>query len=427
MNDFRKRLTHGFGWVFGITFVGRVVQLAAVAVTTRLLDARDFGLLAVVTAATVLVERITTFGLDGALVQTKEVTPRMLNVVWSYQFARNMVLGIVTFCLAPLLAAFFREPAATDMIRVAAVGFPIAGIRNVGLVILRREMDFRRLGYCNLIPVIIFSVSSVFLTLAMRSVWALVFSSIVLSISMTIVSYFYQPHRPKFDFSWATVRPLFSFGLCLLGNTMLQSVREQGVVFVLGRVISVETLGFYNRSVAFSVSLFAQVQTIFWRVMFPAMSSLQTEPKLLRSVWLKATWCGFGIGLLIIIAYALGVRTFVQFVLGEYWLPIVPIMQILAVQGFMLAVTSPSEVLFQAVGRPIIGTRIQLLSTVVLAVVIWPSIVWAGASGAAFSFAVASGAVAPLTLWAAKNVITNLSAEDVSESPSVGSHDRNCV
>jgi O-antigen/teichoic acid export membrane protein len=378
MKDLRERVARGFGWVLGSTVAGRLIQLAALAITTILLTPEDFGLLAVVTASTMLIERLTTFGLDGALVQSREVTPKMLNVAWSYQLARNLILGAGTFLAAPWLAALFREPAAEQMIRVAALAFPLSGARNIGLVELRRRLDFKRLGYVNLIPLLVHAPTAVALTLAWRNVWALVCASLAMVAAGLVVSYCFAPHRPRLDFHWATARPMFSFGLCLLGNTMLQTIREQGVVLVVARTMGSEALGYYNRALAFSFTLFVQAQEMFWRVMFPALSRIQTDPIRLRAVWrrltLGALLAGVGGGACYIVAAPWAVR----WVLGEQWLPMVPLMQLFGLYAALAAITTPSEVLFQAMGRPGIGTRFQLVSTVIVAALLWPGVKWGG-------------------------------------------------
>lgn len=407
MKDLRERIARGFSWVLGSAVAGRLIQLAALAITTSLLSPENFGLLAVVTASTMLIERLTTFGLDGALVQSREVTSKMLNVAWSYQLARNTVLGAGTFFAAPWLASAFREPLAMDMIRLAALGFPISGLRNIGLVELRRRLDFERLSYSNVVPLFVHALAAVLLTLALRDVWALVYASLVLSVVGVVVSYWYQPHWPRFDFSWATAQPLFSFGLCLLGNTLMQTAREQGVVILLARAMSTEALGFYNRAFAFSFALFVQTQVMFWRVMFPAMSQLQAEPRRLRAIWLKMTrWALIG-SVLGAAGYAIIAPMAVRFVLGESWMPIVPVMQIFASYAAVAAIISPSEVLFQAMGRPIIGTRLQVVNTLLLAGLLWPCVGWLGLPGVPLAFAASAAMIMPLTLWIARRLLTD--------------------
>jgi len=401
MNSIRTHVVRGFGWVLGITVVGRLIQLVALAITTRLLTEQDFGMLAVVTAAILLLERLTTFGLDAALIQSREINTSMLNVAWSYQFVRNLVLGMATFGAAPWLASAFHEPASTDLIQVAALAFPITGLRNIGLVELRRRMDFRRLGYCDLVPATAHAVASVALTLVLKDVWALVYATLVMAAVGTLVSYQYSPHRPRFEFRWSTARPLFGFGLCLLGNTFLQTLREQGVVLLLTRSVTTETLGVYNRAVAFSFNLFVQAQAMYWRVMFPALASLQTRPDQIRSVWRRMTLLAATVAVPVLIVFTLTVPTAVRWVLGENWVPMVSTMQWFGVHAALLAVSSPSEVLFQAVGRPILGTRLQVLNTMILALLIGPGMQWLGLAGVALAFAVAAALVTPLTLWMA--------------------------
>jgi O-antigen/teichoic acid export membrane protein len=410
VENLRTRVARGFGWVVTTTAVARLCQVGAAAITTRLLAPEDFGLLAVVTAATLFVGRLTTFGLDAALVQQREVTDDMLNVAWCYQMGRNIGLGLFVFFAAPWLAWLADKPEATGLLRLASVIFPINALRNIGLVRLRRNMDFRRLSYADVIPVFVYALALILFTLWIRTVWALIYALIAQSVALAVASYFFAPHWPRWNFSWRLARPLFLFGVALLGNTVLQMLREQGVVLVLARVVTLDDLGYYNRASTFSLSLFLQGLTVFWRVAYPAMASLQTRPRQLRDAWRKASWWAFPGGVLVAVGFWLGSELAVRWVLGESWLPIVPLMQILGLYAGMGFVGAPSEVLFQAIGRPGIGTRIQAVGTVALIAVVIPWAQAQGTAGAAWSFVLAAGLTTPLMLISAYRCLGRLAS-----------------
>src|SRR5690606_18080967 len=84
-----------------------VIRLGAIAVLARLLGPEDFGLLAIVTAITGVLDGFKDLGLSTATVQRPEITHRQVsNLFWV-----NVLVGCglaLGFCVsAPLIAEFF--------------------------------------------------------------------------------------------------------------------------------------------------------------------------------------------------------------------------------------------------------------------------------------------------------------------------------
>lgn len=394
---------------------GRLLQLAAAAVTTLILDPSAFGLLAVATAAWMVVDRLTFFGLESALVQRQEITPQMMDVAWSYQLARNLILMVAVMLAAPWLAALFKQPAATNLIRVLAIAFAIAAFRNIGLVWLRRELDFRTLAITDTAPLVVQAVAAVALTYYLRTIYGIVYAVILAEVARTVVSYAFRPHLPRLVFTWKIAAPMFGFGLCLLGNTLLQTAREQGVVFVLARMVSEEELGYFNRATAFSFMLFVQALMVFWRVTYPAFSKLQSNPTLLTTAWRKANLIMVPGGCLIGLTFALVTPWVVRTVLGDVWEPIVPVMQVFGLCAALMFASAPSEVVFQAIARPILGTKLQLAGTLVLLVGLVPLVQKLGITGAAWAFVAGQAVVLVAAFPTARQALQ--ARQDVKPGP----------
>src|SRR5277367_6040374 len=105
----QKTLRGGFAKLLGqgLNFFLRAVFMIVLA---RLLDPRDFGLVAMVTAVTGVYQLFTTAGLSTATIQKANITEQQLSTL----FWINMLVGIIlsTLCAvtAPIIAKFYNEP-----------------------------------------------------------------------------------------------------------------------------------------------------------------------------------------------------------------------------------------------------------------------------------------------------------------------------
>ncbi len=87
-----------------------VIQTTATVMLARLLTPADFGLVAMVTAITVLAQGFADLGLAEATIQRKDINHDQVSTLFWINLAVGAGLTLVTAAMAPLLARFYREP-----------------------------------------------------------------------------------------------------------------------------------------------------------------------------------------------------------------------------------------------------------------------------------------------------------------------------
>src|SRR5918911_600308 len=104
------RTMHGMLWAYGSFVAARGVTLVATAILARLLDPRDFGLVALALVFTALLETVADLGVGQALVVSPEpeVADRA-DTVFVASVGLGAVLWAVVAALGPAAALFFDE------------------------------------------------------------------------------------------------------------------------------------------------------------------------------------------------------------------------------------------------------------------------------------------------------------------------------
>src|SRR5262249_2557407 len=87
-----------------------VTRTASIIVMSRLLDPKDFGLVAMVTVITGLYGLFVSAGLSQATVQAPTVTDEQLSLLFWINMAVGIVLSIICILSAPILVKFYDEP-----------------------------------------------------------------------------------------------------------------------------------------------------------------------------------------------------------------------------------------------------------------------------------------------------------------------------
>ena len=383
--DLSRKVTKGALWVTVSGICSRGLGIISSIILARLLLPSDYGLLAIATAIVSMMQGLTTTGFGSALIQKQEKPEEFLNTAWTFELAKYFILFLITFFLAPLFALFFREPAAIAVLRIISFSLIFQGLRNIGIIYFRKNLDFKKQFIFNIVPQIIYIIVVIPLAFILRNVWALVWASVMRGLVVCAISYIMHPYRPHLDFNINKAKELFNFGKWILGSSIIVILRKQGITMFVGKFLGIPMLGFFNRSEAFSTGIFMQLTGIIWQVGYPAYSQLQKVTVRLKRAYLLTlkllTFFGLPMaGGLLILSW-----DFTHLFLTDKWIAIVPVIQVLCLSAMIGFITTPAGIMFQAVGRPSIGTKIATAGVIVLAITIYPlSLKW-GITGTAVS------------------------------------------
>ena len=403
-----KKVSKGALWVTAASICARGLNVISAIILARLLAPEDFGLMAIAMAIIAFSQGTTQTGFESALIQKQDGPEDFLNTAWTFELVRYMVLFLIIFLAAPLFASFFKEPRAVAILRVISLSLVFQGLRNIGVVYFRKNLDFKKQFVMEIVPLIAYISVVIPLAFCLRNVWALVWGSLVITASLCLVSYVMHPYRPHLDFSIKRAKNLFNFGKWILGSSILVMIKQQGMTMFVGRFLGIPILGFYNRAGAFSTMIFQQVNGIVWKVGYPAYSQLQLDPDRFKQAYLKTLQLLTFIGIPMAGGLFVLSEDFVHLFLTDKWLPIVPLMQILCLQAMLNLINTPAGIAFQASGRPSIGTKISTLGVIILAIIVYPLSSRWGAAGVVASLFLSVLLTSPF-IWYMALKITNSS------------------
>jgi len=383
--DLSRKVTKGALWVTVSGICSRGLGIISSIILARLLLPSDYGLLAIATAIVSMMQGLTITGFGSALIQKQEKTEEFLNTAWTFELAKYFILFFILFFLAPLFALFFKEPAAIAVLRVISFSLIFQGLRNVGIIYFRKKLDFKRQFIFNIVPQIIYIIVVIPLAFILRNVWALVWASVVRGLAVCAISYIMHHYRPRLDFNINKAKELFNFGKWILGQSIIVIISNQGITMFVGKFLGIPVLGFYNRAGAFSTALFQNLTGIIWQVGYPAYSQLQKVTARLKRAYLLTLKLLTFFFLLMAGGLLILSWDFTHLFLTDKWISIVPVIQILCLRAMIGCITTPAGIMFQAVGRPSIGTKISAAGVIILAITIYPlSLKW-GITGTAVS------------------------------------------
>lgn len=361
MASLRQKAFSGVFWSAAQRGCDQGIHFVVSLVLARLLAPEQFGLLAMVTVFVTLATGFSDGGFSFAVIQRKKVTQTDLSSVFYFNlFLAGLMVGVL-YVVAPAVAAFYRQPELTELLRFIAIAVPFAALGKIHLTKFSKELRFRTMLSATL-PATVIS-GGVAITLAFQGwgVWALAYQAILQQGLRSLFAWFASSWRPSLEFSWASIRSMFPYGSRLAVAGFLNQAFENLYVLVIGRVFSPVDLGFYQRAQGFKRMTALNLNYVVGRVTFPVYSSIQDDPKRLKTVFIKTV---FLLSLLCFPAMALmaGVaEPLIVTLIGEKWTPAAPYLSLLAVVGSMYPLNSINLSILKALGHSKLFLRLEIL------------------------------------------------------------------
>ncbi|WP_418285042.1 lipopolysaccharide biosynthesis protein [Halorubrum sp. DTA46] len=369
-------------WATAIKVSSRLLQILMLIILARVLAPRQFGLMGIALVSLSATRNFSKIGLKTALIQQKnENVDEYLDTAWCLEAGRGVLIFAVLFVAAPFIGDLFGEPSAVPLIRVIGLGPLLFGLRNPGIIYFRKDLEFHKEFVYQVSGGIVQFVVGVGYVLISPTVWALVFAYVSADAFKFGLSYVIHNYRPWPSFDVSIARELINYGKWITASSILYFLYSEGDDAFVGWFLSATALGFYQYAYRIADTPSSEVSEILASVSFPAYSKLQDNPAELRQALLATTRVTGFITIPMAVGIALVAPSFVPVVLGDDWIPMIRIMQLLALYGMFHSITRNFGSVWKALDRPDLLAKLAALRVACIAILIWPAAARFGIEG----------------------------------------------
>lgn len=403
-NSLKARGARGAMVLTVATFIERLTRLVRNMILARLLAPEDFGLMAIIMAASVFVEASGDIGIRQSVIHNIQGRdPEYLNMAWWLQTVRALCLYAIAFLVAPLISWFYGRSELVLILRIAFVTMIFNGVMSPRAHVLEKELRFGRWVFIAQGSAALSTVLTVTLAFWIRNLWALVIGFTVEAILRCLLSFIFCPFRPRLRIDRRSLSELLRYARGMLGLTLLTIVAVKTDVVVLGKLVSAEQVGIY--ALAFTL---AQQPTVMFgytigRVLLSVFAQEQDSKQVLRRYVLRITRLTFMFGiplLILVVIYAKQILSLVwgpKYAAGAIPFAILCFSMLFSIQGLTLSK------IYLAVGQPHLHRRFVTLLAILIIGMMYPGVVLFGLSGAAGVLLLSNAiAVCAQVIWVRK-------------------------
>ena len=334
----RNQFFKGVIWTVIESWGSRFITFFVFFTLARLLDPKDFGLIALASVFTAFVQIFLDQGLGTAIVQRQNLEPEHLDSAFWTNVGTGVVLTALCIALSVPVSLFFKQPDLAPVIRWASLGLLINSFGSVQEAIFKRDLNFRLISIRSLIATLVSGVAGVAMAFAGYGVWSLVVQQLTNAFMRVLVLWISSTWRPRFKFSYPHFKDLLGFGIHLLGVNIFQFANSRADNLVIGYFFDATTLGYYavaKRLADILLDLFSHVVS---RTMVPVLSKLQEDNERLKRMFYLAIETTVLIAFPCFMWLAVLAPNIVPVLYGDKWSLSIPILQTLAIAYLLQAI-----------------------------------------------------------------------------------------
>jgi teichuronic acid exporter len=321
-------------------------------VTARLLGPADFGVAATVIAVLGLLNTAVEGLFSEALVQRAAIDDGHVDTaVWA---AFGIAAGLVLICwlVAGPAAALYGEPRMAPLLRAGSFGLLFSGYGGVQSALIRRAFAFRHLMMRTMVARLTSCGLALLLAFNGYGPWSLIAQYLGATIMGSVALWYWSsrrmPRRPRV----VPLRELWDFAGPWLANELVQvnlAKLYQALAAYLFGTYQYGLLGIGFRITETIRDLLVNVAN---NVGLPVFARVQHDPRNLARHYIAATSTLCVVALPCFAGLTICAPTIVAAILGDAWLPAVPLIQILALGTSVAFTSNLIYTVFSALGRP---------------------------------------------------------------------------
>ncbi len=329
-----------------------VLSLIVLFVVARLVGPEELGLvsiaLGVIQVLTVIVET----SLHDAIVQRQDLTDDHLHTAFWTCTGLSLLFVAACWAGAPLLAELFGQPALADLLFVMSFGLAFTGIGAVPIAVLRRNFLFKQIAVRSLFARLAGAVAGIGLAIFGYGIWALVVQYLLQAIFNGLLVWPACPFRPQRRYSLARLRELLSYGALSVGSRIVWISSVRLFTLLVGYFLGVAAVGYINIAQRVVDTLYDLLGGAAYNLAFPFFARRQHDRgELHRAYYATNEFAAMTVPP-IFAGLAVCAAPVVMLLLGDQWLPAVPMIQVLAAAAALQFILLFSNAAIMASGRP---------------------------------------------------------------------------
>ncbi len=351
MKTLKEKTATGLVWGAVNNLTTQLLMALIGIVLGRLLSPGEYGMTGMLAIFSAIAATLSDSGFTAAITNLKQVTHREYNAVFWFSTLCSLLLYAVLYFAAPLIAAFFHQPALVPLSRLVFASFVMAGIGMAHSAYMFRNMMNREKAVMNAVAILFSGIVGIVLALNGYSYWSLAWQQFVYITVINIGRLYYVRWLPTLHIDLQPIREMFGFSSKILITNIMNQVNNNVLSVIFGGLFQTKDVGNYTQAAKWNTMGHSLISGTIQQVAQPVMASINEDGegrqinvfrKMLRFTAFLSMPAMFGLAL---------IADFIVLLLGDKWTDSVALLRILCISGAFLPIQTLYQNLFISHGR----------------------------------------------------------------------------
>lgn len=388
----------GLLWSAANNWTNNILSLVLFGFLARLVAPQEFGVLALAAIFIALGQIIVNDTVSQALVQRHPLDDEHVNTAFLMMAMIGACLWAIGIMIAPIFSEYFAEPRVKLVLQVLSARLLFDALQAVPLGLLSRQLNFKVLVIRAFFANLVGGALGVILAFAGFGVWALVAQQLSNSLLTFAICLFGVAWRPRFAFSFQHARDLIPFSSFTMLTRCCFFAAGNIDRVLIGRVMDPLALAYYSFSWRVLEMVSSSLTGVAASVSFPLFARRHRDGAALEANFFTVANFTYVTTFPAFVGLATVAPDLVPLVFGKHWVPAVPLIQIMALQGAVSTTSLIHGSVVRALGRADWWLGVTVFGSVLNIAAYLFTIRYGLAAMAASSVAVAI-IVAPIHWW----------------------------
>lgn len=349
--NLKRKAVKGVIWTSIQRFSQIFVSFVSGIVLARLLEPEDYGCIGMLSIFMLVSSAFIDGGFGSALIQKKRPTQDDYSTVFFWNLGLSIIIYLILFLCAPIIADFYRLPLLCDVLRAQGIVLIINALQTVQANQLNKQFRFKKIAITLIVTSIVSLGVTIWLAYKGWGVWALVTQNILIALIPTAVYWATNKWLPKLVFSISSFKELFSFGFYMLLTSLVQNIVNNIQGLLIGRIYNPALMGYYSKAHSTEKLASTTISQVVSQVTYPLYAELQDSKERIISAVKRITssiaFLSFPLlFLLILLAEPLFILLY-----SDKWIDSIPYFQMLCLAGLAICLQSANSQTIAAIGK----------------------------------------------------------------------------
>lgn len=363
-SSLKSSFIKGVAWTTIERFASYFMQFLIGVILARLLSPNEYGILGVLLIFTNLSQVLIDSGFGNALIYFHDKNKHDISTVFVFNMFVSIFLYAIFCITSNHIESFFKIEGLALYLNVITISLLFNSLQIVPTSILKIDFKFKQLAFINSTVTIASGVLGIVMAYMGWGIWALVYQTLVKSVISSILLIYVSGFSFSFHFYKESFRKVYRYAVNLFGASAMTNIVDETTSFVIGKYLAPYNLGIFSRAKHFMMLPFNTVGSVLLTVLFPSLASVKDDYDKFRHAYIRVLRYMAMFSIPLYIFLAVESHDIVVLVLGEKWVDVVVVLQVMCLSRIFALCAMVTENTLNAIGKSNVYFKLQFTKMV---------------------------------------------------------------